>query len=141
MIAIRTLLEKTTLFTAKILLYMLLFIGGAVIFIMILASVTQGPAKGQGLMVPFGGEIRSVSYECCYGSIITIHDVRTDEDIEMMLYPGLTQVFREYQLWSEGPNTVGFYFPFGICLDISGLCYQSVSYTDGSILAVGTSER
>src|SRR3989344_2991372 len=140
MLAINTMLEKTTLFTAKILLYALLFIGGALIFIMVLATVAPGPASGQGLMVPFGGEIREVNYRCCYGSIITIHDVRTDEDIEMMLYPGLSQLFREYQMWSEGPNTVGFYFPLGICVEISEGC-ESVSYIEGSILAVGTSER
>lgn len=92
------------------------------------------------ILTPFGDEITQVSYECCYGFIVTIDDIVSDQSIDLMFYPGISQLYREYMIFSSGPLTVGNYFPIGICIEIDEEC-ESVSTTDGTITIVGTSQQ
>src|SRR3989344_8176342 len=66
---------------------------------------------GQSILTPFGGPIKEVSYECCYGHIVTIDDAVSNQEIELMYYPGISQLYSYYMIFMAGPKNVGNYFP------------------------------
>ena len=93
---------------------------------------------GQSILTPFGGPKKEVSYECCFGHIVTIDDAVSNQEIELMYYPGISQLYSYYIIFMAGPNTVGNYLQIGICLESDEEC-ESVSTTDGTILNFGPS--
>lgn len=93
-------------------------------------------ASGQALFPPFEGGITRVSYECCFGHLITVTDTTTGLSTEIMYYPFISDLNQYYQVFFPGPTTVGDYFPLGICLDAGSDC--APTWTAGTIRQVGT---
>jgi len=115
-----------------------ILISGILIFSILAWNGKINSVAGQSLYTPFGGEITQVSYECCWGHIVTVDDKVSGEEVELMYYPILSTLYSYYQVFFPGPNVVGDYFPLGICIDIDDDC-ENISFTDGTIRQVGTS--
>src|SRR3989344_7456718 len=66
---------------------------------------------GQSILTPFGGPIKEVSYECCFGHIVTIDDAVSNQEIELMYYPGISQLYSYYMIFMAGAHTFCDFFP------------------------------
>lgn len=93
-------------------------------------------AQGQALFSPYGGTITRVSYECCYGHIVTITDKTTNIPQDYMYYPLISDLNQYYQIFFAGPTVLGDSFPIGYCLDAGDYC--SPNFVGPTIRQVGT---
>jgi len=108
------------------------------ITLIITLSVLEFPLIAQALSfgVPFGGKIvTSIPCTCSVGSWVTISFPRPGSFIYT---PGLSQIYRNYNLFRPGPWAIGIASGFGTCL--TGAPPACVPIGSGPIIRkVGTS--
>lgn len=102
------------------------------------AIIPEATAFSYGL--PFGGPSTQISYDCCYGMIVTMNNYAdNNKSIKLMFYWGISRLYENYMIATPRECILGDAFPYGLCTKKNQRCMGGDT-TDGSIMIVGTSQ-
>jgi hypothetical protein len=88
--------------------------------------------------IPFGGPSTRISYDCCYGIIVTMNNYAdNNKQIDLMFYWGLSSLYANYMIETPRECILGDAAPGGLCLKDGEEC-EGGDTTDGTITIVGT---